>query len=93
MSLIGIKQEIELALRQLDERLLTAETKLLAGAAREKVEAAAELAFLQRQKRGLERQLAELDHLPEGRWDRMRLWLKEEAAIIERRLSEWTAHH
>lgn len=93
MSLIGIKQEIESALLQIDERLLEAENKQLAGTPHEKVEAAAELAFLKRQKLGLKRQLAELDYLPDGRWERIRLWLKEETAIIERRLGEWVVHH
>lgn len=93
MSLTGIKQEIGLALLQMDKRLLEAETRRLAGAPRERVEATAELAFLKRQKLGLERQLAELDPLPEGRWERMRLWLSEEVEIIERRLKEWAAHH
>ena len=77
MSLIGIQQEIKSALLRIDDRLLDAETKLLSGAPRGKVEAIAELAFLKRQKLGLERQLAEFEHLPEGRWERMRLWLKE----------------
>lgn len=93
MSLIGIKQEIGLALLQIDERLLEAEAKRLEGTLRERVEAAAELAFLKRQKLGLKRQLAELDHLPDGRWERMHLWLSEEAEIIERRLKEWVVHH
>lgn len=92
MSLAGIKQEIGLVLRQIDERLLEAEARQSAGTPRESVEATAELAFLKRQKMGLEHRLAELDRLPEGRGERMRLGSREEAGIIERRLMEWAVH-
>jgi hypothetical protein len=91
MSLTGVKQEVAMTLPQVEERLLEMQRKLAEGAPREKVEAAGELEFLRQQKTGLERRLAELDHLPEGRWETIRQWLKEEAEMLELRSENWIA--
>lgn len=93
MSTTALKKEIELELLQVEARLLEAQGRLAAGNPHEKVEAAGELDFLQHQKQGLESRLAKLDDLPDGAWNTLREWFKEEAAMLSRRLEEWIVHH
>lgn len=84
-----VKQGAEVALRKIDARLIEAQGRFLAGDDAEKVSAAGELEFLRQQKEGLERRLAELDRLPQGRWGRAWQWLEEEAAMLEQRVEAW----
>jgi hypothetical protein len=93
MSFAGIKHEIRIALLRIDERLLAVEGRLVGGIPHDKAEAAAELEFLKRQRLDLEHRLAELDRLPKGPWATIRECLKQEAALLERRLDEWAVHH
>lgn len=93
MSMTALKKEIELELLQVERRLLEARGRLAAGDPRDKVEAAGELEFLKHQKLGLESRLTKLDELPDGAWNTLREWFKEEASILSRRLEGWVVHH
>jgi len=92
MSFAAIRQELHPRLLRVNDRLREIEAELAAGTARDRVEAAGELAFLKQQKQDFEQRLARLDTLPDGTWATIREWLTEEATMLERRLEGWIAH-
>jgi hypothetical protein len=86
MSVEPIKTEVRGLLAKADEKLSRARQEHAKGSDAEKVEAAGQLIFLERQKQALEARMAELEHAGEGGGATTAQWLKEDWMLLMQRL-------
>jgi hypothetical protein len=93
MSVAGIARELQQALRRLDERRLDALLRLERQDLRQRVEARAELCFLDREHGRLPARLAAARRRPDTVRGAFAAWFAVELALIAERLDEWIAHH
>ena len=86
MSVDPIKTEVRGLLAQADEKLRRAEQLQASGSNAQKVAAAGQLVFLQRQKRDLEARLTELERSHDGGGAATAQWFKEDWMLLMQRL-------
>ena len=86
MSVDPIKTEVQGLLAQADEKLRRAQTLHARGSDAQKVKAAGQLVFLQRQKQALEARMSELEHSGDGGGATTAQWFKEDWMLLMQRL-------
>ena len=86
MSVEPIKSEVRQLLAQADEKLRRAQHLHSQGSESEKVTAAGQLVFLNRQKEELEARIAELEHSDNGGGATTSQWFKEDWMLLMQRL-------
>ena len=86
MSVETIKTEVRGLLVKADEKLKRAQALHAGGSDAEKVKAAGQLIFLERQKQALETRMAELEHSNEGGGATTAQWFKEDWMLLMQRL-------
>ncbi len=91
MSMQVVRHEVEMMLAQAKLKILDAETALVSGTDREKVDAAGELSFLKRQRETLQERLAEIETRSDAP-ETLYQWVKEEVFNLNLRLESWLAH-
>jgi chromosome segregation ATPase len=90
MSMPTIRHEVALILGQANDKISDAKAKLANGSDREKVRAAGELSFLERERDELEQRLKEIERDP-GATETLFQWVREEGFILALRLETWIA--
>jgi len=91
LALDNIRHEVGMMLADVNERLAEAERQLSRGTPSEKVNAAGELSFLQRQKETIEDRVKEIDAASEGASETLFRWVKEEVFNLKLRVESWIA--
>lgn len=86
MSVEPIKTEVRRLLAMADEKLKRARQLHARGSDAQKVQAAGQLIFLERQKQALEARMAELDHADQKGPATTVQWLKEDWMLLMQRL-------
>ena len=86
MSVEPIKTEVSSLLAQADEKLRRAQQRHAQGSDAQKVKAAGQLVFLERQKQALEARMAELDQAGESGAAATAQWFEEDWMLLMQRL-------
>lgn len=93
MSTEEYRRYLRERLAKLETQMQEARERLESGRPRDKVEAAGELAELERRHEEMGTKLEQLDGEPEGGLEAARVWFDEQATLLQKQINDWMARH